>query len=167
VSIQDAEGAAINTELSNSFVDRLGVQLLTFAEQVDSAEAASSAVMQVASLEEMPSGHLTLIVQGSAGGVWRVLERKLQDTEFSIAERSSESLTFLIRYDDPKKLAEKSWTQSLAFWRDDESAPAENILLVLTPTGTETRVDALDSQESQSDIGDQVLRILEESFLKN
>ena len=115
----------------------------------------------------MPSGHLTLIVQGSAGGVWRALERKLQDTEFSIAERSSESLTFLIRYDDPKKLAEKSWTQSLAFWRDDESAPAENILLVLTPTGTETRVDALDSQESQSDIGDQVLRILEESFLKN
>jgi len=167
VSIQDAEGAAINTELSNSFVDRLGVQLLTFAEQVDSAEAASSAVMQAASLEEMPSGHLTLIVQGSAGGVWRVLERKLQDTEFSIAERSSESLTFLIRYDDPKKLAEKSWTQSLAFWRDDESAPAEDILLVLTPTGTETRVDALDSQESQSDIGDQVLRILEESFLKN
>ena len=81
--------------------------------------------------------------------------------------RSSESLTFLIRYDDPKKLAEKSWTQSLAFWRDDESAPAEDILLVLTPTGTETRVDALDSQESQSDIGDQVLRILEESFLKN
>ena len=161
IIVRDDDGNPINTELANSFIDRLGIQLRTFASEGMSNTVENAPNPSKAKLAKMASGHYSLIIQGSAGGVWNQLDRTLRDTEFSVVERSKEQLSFLIRYDDPERLAEKSLVDTLAFWRDDKSAPAEDVMLVLTPTGEETRVDALDSSQEQSDVGDQVLTLLQ------
>ena len=105
-----------------------------------------------------------MVIPGAAGGVWNQLDRELQDMGFSIVKRDRTQLRFVVRYDDPSKLAEKSWVQSLAFWKEDASAPAENISVVLTPAGAETHVNVLDETDQQTELGDQVLKLLSESL---
>ena len=83
---------------------------------------------------------------------------------FSIEQRDRAQLRFVVRYDDPSKLADKSWIQALAFWKDDVSAPAEDIFVVLTPAGAETHVNVLDAADRQTELGDQVLELLSESL---
>jgi len=83
---------------------------------------------------------------------------------FSIVKRDRAQLRFVVRYDDPSKLADKSWFQSLTFWKEDASAPAENISVVLTPAGAETHVNVLDAADRQTELGDQVLELLSESL---
>lgn len=162
ILIRDDEGNNINTELANSLIDRLGIQLRTFEASGESAVDQDSTRQPKTELFENPSGRYSLIVQGAAGGVWNQLDRALQDNDFSVTERNKEQLSFLIRYDDPSRLAKKSLMDKLAFWRDDKSAPAEDVTLILTPTGEETRVDALDSSQNQSEVGDQILSLLNE-----
>ena len=89
---------------------------------------------------------------------------QLQDMGFSIEKRDRAQLRFVVRYDDPSKLADKSWFQALAFWKDDVSAPAEDIFVVLTPTGAKTHINILDANDQQTKLGDQVLRLLEASL---
>ncbi len=160
VTIRDDDGNMINTDLANSFIDRLGVQLRTFSDE--STVSISDPIR--ARLEETPGGHLALILQGSAAVVWNQLDQTIRDAEFSVVKRSSDSLGFVIRYDDPARLADKSWVESLAFWLDDESAPAEDIELILTPAGSETRIDALNEARTQSDVGDKVLSVIYTRF---
>ncbi|MGA1456234.1 MAG: outer membrane protein assembly factor BamC [Arenicellales bacterium] len=164
ITVRDDEGNMINTELANSFIDRLGVQLRTFSDNAGETNGNQPNNELSARLEETASGHLALIVKGAAGAVWKQLDQKIRDTEFSVIGRDLQNLSFRIRYDDPSRLAEKSWVDSLAFWRDDESAPAEDIELILTPTGSETRIDALNESKAQSDVGDQVLTLILKSF---
>jgi len=164
ITVRDDEGNMINTELANSFIDRLGVQLRTFSDNAGETNGNQPNDELSARLEETASGHLALIVKGAAGAVWKQLDQKIRDTEFSVIGRDLQNLSFRIRYDDPSRLAEKSWVDSLAFWRDDESAPAEDIELILTPTGSETRIDALNESKAQSDVGDQVLTLILKSF---
>jgi len=164
ITVRDDEGNMINTELANSFIDRLGVQLRTFSDNAGETNGNQPNDELSARLEETASGHLALIVKGAAGAVWKQLDQKIRDTEFSVIGRDLQNLSFRIRYDDPSRLAEKSWVDSLAFWRDDESAPAEDIELILTPTGSETRIDALNESKVQSDVGDQVLTLILKRF---
>ena len=163
VTVRDDDGNMVNTALANSFIDRLGVQLRTFSDETVASGDQATDVM-TARLEESAGGHVALIVQGSAGAVWKLLDETIRDTEFSVVKRDPQALSFVVRYDDPSRLAEKSWAESLAFWRDDESAPAEDIELILTPTGTETRIDALDQSRTQSDVGDQILSLIHKSI---
>ena len=135
VSIKDDKGNAVNTDLANAFIERLGVQLRTFAgepEQVVTVETKDTSGL---ALEETATGYLTLVVPGAAADVWKRLDRQLQDTGFSLASRDKSALRFVIRYDDPTIMRDKSWVQSLAFWKEDVSAPAQDIQLVLTPAG--------------------------------
>lgn len=164
ITVRDDEGNMINTELANSFIDRLGVQFRTFSDDAGETNGNQPNDELSARLEETAGGHLALIVKGAAGAVWKQLDQKIRDTEFSVIGRDLQNLSFRIRYDDPSRLAEKSWVDSLAFWRDDESAPAEDIELILTPTGSETRIDALNESKVQSDVGDQVLTLILKSF---
>jgi uncharacterized lipoprotein len=164
VSIKDDKGNAVNTDLANAFIERLGVQLRTFAgepEQVVTVETKDTSGL---ALEETATGYLTLVVPGAAAGVWKRLDRQLQDTGFSLASRDKSALRFVIRYDDPTIMRDKSWVQSLAFWKEDVSAPAQDIQLVLTPAGELTRVDALDSNNKQSELGNRILEVLFESL---
>jgi|TARA_B100000315_G_scaffold177379_1_gene165952 uncharacterized lipoprotein len=162
VSIRDDEGQSVNTELANSFAERLGIQLLTFAS--DSAAVATPTVESSVTLQESASGYLTLVVSGAAGGVWNHLDRELQDMGFSIVNRDRTQLRFVVRYDDPSKLADKTWFQSLAFWKKDASAPAEDLSVVLTPAGAETHVNVLDAADQQTELGDQVVELLAASL---
>ena len=164
VSIKDDKGNAVNTDLANAFIERLGVQLRTFAgepEQVVTVETKDTSGL---ALEETATGYLTLVVPGAAADVWKRLDRQLQDTGFSLASRDKSALRFVIRYDDPTIMRDKSWVQSLAFWKEDVSAPAQDIQLVLTPAGELTRVDALDSNNKQSELGNRILEVLFESL---
>lgn len=164
VSIKDDKGNAVNTDLANAFIERLGVQLRTFAgepEQVVTVETKDTSGL---ALQETATGYLTLVVPGAAAGVWKRLDRQLQDTGFSLASRDKSALRFVIRYDDPAIMRDKSWVQSLAFWKEDLSAPAQDIQLVLTPAGELTRVDALDSNDKQSELGSRILEVLFESL---
>ena len=164
VSIKDDKGNAVNTDLANAFIERLGVQLHTFAgepEQVVTVETKDTSGL---ALQETATGYLTLVVPGAAAGVWKRLDRQLQDTGFSLASRDKSALRFVIRYDDPAIMRDKSWVQSLAFWKEDVSAPAQDIQLVLTPAGELTRVDALDSNDKQSELGSRILEVLFESL---
>ena len=162
VSIRDEAAQSVNTELANSFAELIGIQLLTFASDtpVASAPVATSSV----TLEETSSGHLTLILSSAAGAAWNRLDLELQDMGFSIEQRDRAQLRFVVRYDDPSKLADKSWFQALAFWKDDVSAPAEDIFVVLTPAGAQTHVNVLDANNQQTELGDQILRLLEASI---
>ncbi|MBT6785804.1 MAG: outer membrane protein assembly factor BamC, partial [Acidiferrobacteraceae bacterium] len=157
VSIKDDKGNAVNTDSANALIERLGVQLRTFAgepEQVVTVETKDTSGL---ALQETATGYLTLVVPGAAAGVWKRLDRQLQDTGFSLASRDKSALRFVIRYDDPAIMRDKSWVQSLAFWKEDVSAPAQDIQLVLTPAGELTRVDALDSNDKQSELGSRIL----------
>jgi len=162
VSIRDDEGQSVNTELANAFVELLSIQLLTFAS--DSAVAAAPTVESSVTLQETAGGYLTLVISGAAGGVWNRLDRELQDMGFSIVKRDRTQLRFLVRYDDPSKLADKTWFQSLAFWKDDPSAPAEDVSVVLTPAGAETHVNVLDAADQQTELGNQVVELLAASL---
>ncbi|HCK76979.1 MAG TPA: hypothetical protein DHW07_07525 [Gammaproteobacteria bacterium] len=162
VSIHDDQAQSTNTELANSFAELIGIQLLTFAG--DSVIVAAPKIESSVSLQEASGGYLTMVISGAAGGVWNRLERELQDMGFSIVKRDRPQLRFVVRYDDPSKLADKSWFQSLAFWKDDTSAPAEDISVVLTPAGAETHVNVLDAADRQTELGDQVLELLSESL---
>ncbi len=159
VSIRDEAAQSVNTELANSLAELIGIQLLTFASDapVASAPAAESPV----TLEETSSGYLTLVLSSPAGAAWNRLDLELQDMGFSIEQRDRAQLRFVVRYDDPSKIADKSWFQALAFWKDDVSAPAEDIFVVLTPAGSQTHVNVLDANNQQTALGDQVLRLLE------
>ncbi len=164
ISIKDDKGNAVNTDSANALIERLGVQLRTFAgepEQVVTVETKDTSGL---ALQETATGYLTLVVPGAAAGVWKRLDRQLQDTGFSLASRDKSALRFVIRYDDPAIMRDKSWVQSLAFWKEDLSAPAQDIQLVLTPAGELTRVDALDSNDKQSELGSRILEVLFESL---
>jgi uncharacterized lipoprotein len=162
VSIRDDEGQSVNTESANAFVELLGIQLLTFAS--DSAAAAAPTAEPSVTLRETASGYLTLVISGAAGGAWNRVDRELQDMGFSIVKRDRAQLRFVVRYDDPSKLVDKTWFQSLAFWKDDASAPAEDVAVVLTPAGAETHVNVLDAADQQTKLGDQVVELLAASL---
>jgi uncharacterized lipoprotein len=164
VSIKDDKGNAVNTDLANAFIERLGVQLRTFAGEPEQVVTVETKDQTGLALEETTTDYLTLVVPGAAAGVWKRLDRQLQDTGFSLASRDKSALRFVIRYDDPTIMRDKSWVQSLAFWKEDVSAPAQDIQLVLTPAGELTRVDALDSNNKQSELGNRILEVLFESL---
>ena len=162
VSIRNDQAQSTNTELANSFAELIAVQLLTFAN--DSTTAAAPEIEPSIVLTQASGGYLTMVIPGAAGGVWNRLDRELQDMGFSIVKRDQTKLRFVVRYDDPGKLADKSWFQSLAFWKEGVSAPAENISVVLTPAGAETHVNVLDAAERQTELGNQVLELLSENL---
>ena len=164
VSIKDDKGNAVNTDSANTLIERLGVQLRTFAGEPEQVATVETKDISGLALEETATGYLTLVVPGAAAGVWKRLDRQLQDTGFSLASRDKSALRFVIRYDDPAIMRDKSWVQSLAFWKEDVSAPAQDIQLVLTPAGELTRVDALDSNDKQSELGSRILEVLFESL---
>ncbi len=164
VSIKDDKGNAVNTDLANAFIERLGVQLRTFAGEPEQVVTVETKDQTGLALEETTTDYLTLVVPGAAADVWKRLDRQLQDTGFSLASRDKSALRFVIRYDDPTIMRDKSWVQSLAFWKEDVSAPAQDIQLVLTPAGELTRVDALDSNNKQSELGNRILEVLFESL---
>ena len=164
VSIKDDKGNTVNTDSANTLIERLGVQLRTFAGGPEQVATVETKDISGLALEETATGYLALVVPGAAAGVWKRLDRQLQDTGFSLASRDKSALRFLIRYDDPTIMRDKSWVQSLAFWKEDVSAPAQDIQLVLTPAGELTRVDALDSNDKQSELGSRILEVLFESL---
>lgn len=164
VSIKDDKGNAVNTDSANTLIERLGVQLRTFAGGPEQVATVETKDISGLALEETATGYLALVVPGAAAGVWKRLDRQLQDTGFSLASRDKSALRFVIRYDDPTIMRDKSWVQSLAFWKEDVSAPAQDIQLVLTPAGELTRVDALDSNDKQSELGSRILEVLFESL---
>ena len=164
VSIKDDKGNAVNTDSANTLIERLGVQLRTFAGGPEQVATVETKDISGLALEETATGSLALVVPGAAAGVWKRLDRQLQDTGFSLASRDKSALRFVIRYDDPTIMRDKSWVQSLAFWKEDVSAPAQDIQLVLTPAGELTRVDALDSNDKQSELGSRILEVLFESL---
>ena len=164
VSIKDDKGNAVNTDSANTLIERLGVQLRTFAGGPEQVATVETKDISGLALEETATGYLALVVPGAAAGVWKRLDRQLQDTGFSLASRDKSALRFVIRYDDPAIMRDKSWVQSLAFWKEDVSAPAQDIQLVLTPAGELTRVDALDSNDKQSELGSRILEVLFESL---
>ena len=161
-SIRDEAGQSVNTELANSFAKLIGIQLLTFAG--DGAIAPTPVTASSVTLEEASSGRLTMVLSSAAGAAWNRLDLELQDMGFSIEKRDRAQLRFVVRYDDPSKLADKSWFQALAFWKDDVSAPAEEIFVVLTPAGAQTHINVLDANDQQTELGDQVLELLSESL---
>ena len=164
VSIKDDKGNAVNTDSANTLIERLGVQLRTFAGGPEQVATVETKDISSLALEETATGYLALVVPGAAAGVWKRLDRQLQDTGFSLASRDKSALRFVIRYDDPTIMRDKSWVQSLAFWKEDVSAPAQDIQLVLTPAGELTRVDALDSNDKQSELGSRILEVLFENL---
>jgi uncharacterized lipoprotein len=164
VSIKDDKGSAVNTDSANALIERLGVQLRTFAGELEQSVTIETKDTSGLALEETATGYLTLVVPGAAAGVWKRLDRQLQDAGFSLASRDKSALRFVIRYDDPAIMRDKSWVQSLAFWKEDVSAPAQDIQLVLTPASELTRVDALDSNDKQSELGSRILEVLFESL---
>ena len=164
VSIKDDKGNAVNTDSANTLIERLGVQLRTFAGGPEQVATVETKDISGLALEETATGYLALVVPGAAAGVWKRLDRQLQDTGFSLASREKSALRFVIRYDDPAIMRDKNWVQSLAFWKEDVSAPAQDIQLVLTPAGELTRVDALDANDKQSELGSRILEVLFESL---
>ena len=164
VSIKDDKGNAVNTDSANTLIERLGVQLRTFAGGPEQVATVETKDISGLALEETATGYLALVVPGAAAGVWKRLDRQLQDTGFSLASRDKSALRFVIRYDDPAIMRDKSWVQSLAFWKEDVSAPAQDIQLILTPAGELTRVDALDANDKQSELGSRILEVLFESL---
>ncbi|MDP6531732.1 MAG: outer membrane protein assembly factor BamC [Arenicellales bacterium] len=164
ITIYDDKEIPVTTPVGNALIQRLGVQLKTFAGKDEQFVVGGSNLQQGLSLHETPAGRLQLTVPGATTVVWARLDRALADAGFSVAGRDRAGFSFAVRYDDPDRQPPKTFLQKLVIWKKDRNAPAQTYSLQLTPVGEVTRVDALDDAKQRTETGDRILRVLFDSL---
>lgn len=159
-TIFDADAAPVVTPQGDTFMERLGVQLLTFAGKHQQFVAGGNREQKGLALRETPEGRLQMIIPGGAKAAWTRLDRVLGDAGFSVIKKDPETLLFVLRYDDPENSTDPGFFSQLVFWKKDEPDPQRSYQLQITPAGDRTMVDLLDSNEQRTQTGDKILTLL-------
>ena len=160
-TIFDADAVPVVTSQGDAFMERLSVQLLTFAGKDEQYVAGGNSTQQGLALRETPEERLQLIIPGGAKGAWTRLDRILSDAGFSVIEKDPEVLLFVLRYDDPENpVADSGMLSKLVFWKKDGRKLENAYRLQITPAGDRSMVDLLDSDEQRTQTGDKILSLL-------
>jgi len=126
----------LEAEMLGLFMQSLGVDEKKVTEIV--AVSVAAAPSDRARLVDS-GGKLSVDIDERFDRAWRRVGLALDRNGFTVEDRDRAKGIYFVRYDDPlsdKKKAGKSWTDSLAFWRDDKaSAELDKTPFRVTVTG--------------------------------
>jgi uncharacterized lipoprotein len=91
---------------------------------------------------------------------WKRLDQVLTEVGFSVSEKSSETLSFVIRYADPDAPDSTPLIKKFAFWNKDSITPASTYRVQLSPERANTIVDVINVEGNPSETGDRILSLI-------
>ena len=164
-TLYDENMTPLTTPAAASLMQRLSVQLLTFAaaQQTEVAEL----LLDTPTLTTLTDGRLQLSLPGAEDSAWRQLTPIIQDAGFTVLTRDIQAHLFKIRYNSDKLNKKPSLVQKLTFWKKPSATQiSQTYEIQLTGNGETTFVDVWDENEQRTATGDTILKVLL-SLLKN
>jgi uncharacterized lipoprotein len=164
-TLYDENMTPLTTPAAASLMQRLSVQLLTFAaaQQTEVAEL----LLDTPTLTTLTDGRLQLSLPGAEDSAWRQLAPIIQDAGFTVLTRDIQAHLFKIRYNSDKLNKKPSLVQKLTFWKKPSATQNDQTYEIqLTGNGETTFVDVWDENEQRTATGDAILKVLL-SLLKN
>jgi len=158
--VYDEDHIALTDATANAFIARLAVQLKTFAREREQHVISGRKDMPGLSLHEKQSGRLQLTLPIDPTLAWQRLDQVLYEVGFSVAEKNSETFSFVIRYADPNAPDSTPLIKKLAFWKKDSITPASTYRVQLLPEGAHTVVDVTNVEGNPSETGDRILSLI-------
>ena len=149
----------VASDAANAVMERLGVQLLTFASKYQLLKESDSNSGAL-SLQQAADGRLQLMVAGTAQGLWSSVDRALSDAGFTITDKSIENHTFQVRYDAIEEPKKKNVLQKLRFWKKDKQQQTETVQVRLVTAGGNTVIEVLTLEGDPTENSDHILTLL-------
>ena len=140
-------------------MERLGVQLLTFASKYQLLKESKSNSGSL-SLQQAADGRLQLMAAGTAQGLWSRVNRALSDAGFTIADKSIEDHTFQVRYDVTEEPQKKNMLQKLRLWKKDKQQQTQTVRIRLVTAGESTVIEVLTLKGDPAENSDHILTLL-------
>ena len=155
----DDDQLPIASDAANAVMERLGVQLLTFASKYQLLKESHSNSGAL-SLQQAADGRLQLMVAGTAQGLWPSVDRALSDAGFTIIDKSIENHTFQVRYDTIEEPKKKNVLQKLRLWKKDKQQQTETVQVRLVTAGENTVIEVLTLKGDPTENSDHILTLL-------
>ena len=155
----DDDQLPVASDTANAVMERLGVQLLTFASKYQLLKESNSNSGAL-SLQQAADGRLQLMVAGTAQGLWSSVDRALSDAGFTIADKSIEDHTFQVRYDAIEEPKKKNVLQKLRLWKKDKQQQTESVQVRLVTAGENTVIEVLTLKGDPAENSDHILTLL-------
>ncbi len=155
----DDDQLPVASDAANAVMERLGVQLLTFASKYQLLKESNSNSGAL-SLQQAADGRLQLMVAGTAQGLWSSVDRALSDAGFTIADKSIEDHTFQVRYDAIEEPKKKNVLQRLRLWKKDKQQQTESVQVRLVTAGENTVIEVLTLNGDPAENSDHILTLL-------
>ena len=155
----DDDQLPVASDAANAVMERLGVQLLTFASKYQLLKESDSNSGAL-SLQQAADGRLQLMVAGTAQGLWSSVDRALSDAGFTITDKSIENHTFQVRYDEVEGPKKKNVLQKLRFWKKDKQQRTETVQVRLVTAGGNTVIEVLTLEGDPTENSDHILTLL-------
>ena len=155
----DDDQLPVASDAANAVMERMGVQLLTFASKYQLLKESNSNSGAL-SLQQAADGRLQLMVAGTAQGLWSSVDRALSDAGFTIADKSIEDHTFQVRYDAIEEPKKKNVLQKLRLWKKDKQQQTESVQVRLVTAGENTVIEVLTLKGDPTENSDHILTLL-------
>ncbi len=155
----DDDQLPVASDAANAVMERLGVQLLTFASKYQLLKGSDSNSGAL-SLQQAADGRLQLMVAGTAQGLWSSVDRALSDAGFTITDKSIENHTFQVRYDEVEGPKKKNVLQKLGLWKKDKQQRTETVQVRLVTAGGNTVIEVLTLEGDPTENSDHILTLL-------
>ena len=153
-------------DLEAEMLRRLMVRLGSDEHQArtELAEAKIQTV-ELASLERLPDGTNSLVVQESFDRAWRRVGLALDRVGFTVEDRDRSQGLYFVRYVDPEsdtRNNEPGLLSKLAFWRPATPAPQTRYRIHVKENGERTSIQVLSAEGGidRSDTGKKILDLL-------
>jgi uncharacterized lipoprotein len=155
----DDDQLPVTSDVGNAVMERLRVQLLTFASKYQLLKERDSDAGAL-SLQQAADGRFQLMVAGTAQGLWSSVGRALRDAGFTITDKSIETHTFQIRYDAIEEPKKKNLLQKLRLWKKNKDQQAKTAKVRLVTAGRSTVIEALTLEGDPTENNEHILRLL-------
>ena len=158
-ALYDDKMTPLTTPVAEALIQRLSVQLLTFAARQQ--PAAGNTPVDAIELVELSDGRLQLLLPGTTDVTWYQLAPILHDAGFTLTQRDPGAHLFRIRYSTNTRHERKGLLQKLTFWKKNDTAKTSELYEIqLTGNGQSTLVDVWDQNEQRTATGDAILKIM-------
>ena len=158
-TLYDENMTPLTTPAAASLMQRLSVQLLTFAATQQTEVAESS--LDAPALTTLTDSRLQLSLPGAEDSTWRQLAPIIHDAGFTVLIRDIEAHIFVIRYSAGEPNKKSGLVQKLTFWKKPSATQNDQIFEIqLTGNGQTTFVDVWDENEQRTATGDTILKVL-------
>ena len=155
----DDDQLPVSSNTANAVMERLGVQLLTFASKSQLLKESKSHSGSL-SLQKAADGQLQLMATGTAQGLWSSVNRALRDAGFTVTDKSIEDHTFQVRYDAIEEPKKKNVLQKLRLWKKDKQQQTKTVQVRLVTAGESTVIEVLTLKGDLAENSDHILTLL-------